>query len=152
TEDDVAPMWVGTQNNLTFRGLSPRLESRTSADPFTNPPRAGMRDPQTGQVWADGEPGNYINPGPPAAPPGKQQPAISPPSGPTDWSGGGKPQPQPQPTPPPQPQSELNQPRAQVQAMAASAESSSGLSPRIGPQPMRLSVKPGQEKLWTIVG
>src|SRR5205085_6837026 len=34
TEDDVAPMWVGTQNNLTFRGVSPRIESRTSGDPF----------------------------------------------------------------------------------------------------------------------
>src|SRR5207244_4448248 len=25
-------------------------------------------------------------------------------------------------------------------------------SPRMGPQPMRLSVKPGEEKLWTLVG
>ena len=24
TEDDLAPMWVGTQSNLSFRGLSPR--------------------------------------------------------------------------------------------------------------------------------
>src|SRR5947207_12150072 len=28
----------------------------------------------------------------------------------------------------------------------------SGLSPRIGPQPMRLSIKPGEEKLWELVG
>ncbi|MFZ2492247.1 MAG: secretin N-terminal domain-containing protein, partial [Thermoanaerobaculia bacterium] len=26
TEDDVAPMWVGTINNLSFRGVSPRME------------------------------------------------------------------------------------------------------------------------------
>src|SRR5205814_4165229 len=38
TEDDVAPMWVGTQNNLTFRGVSPRIESQSSVDPFTAPP------------------------------------------------------------------------------------------------------------------
>ncbi|HEX6159318.1 MAG TPA: secretin N-terminal domain-containing protein, partial [Thermoanaerobaculia bacterium] len=25
TEDDLAPMWVGTTNNLTFRGVSPRI-------------------------------------------------------------------------------------------------------------------------------
>ena len=30
-----APMWVGTQNNLSFRGLSPKIESRTNNDPFT---------------------------------------------------------------------------------------------------------------------
>src|SRR5207247_5999881 len=26
------------------------------------------------------------------------------------------------------------------------------LTPRMGPQPMRLNVKPGEEKIWTIVG
>jgi general secretion pathway protein D len=153
TEDDLAPMWVGTQNNLTFRGLSPRLESRTSVDPFTNPPRAGQRDPQTGLVWADGEPGNYINPAPPAAPPGgRQQPVITPPSGPNDLFRG-RPQPTPPATPPPQPQPEglNNQPQTQSQSLAVIAEPS-GLNPRMGPQPMRLSMSPGQEKLWTIVG
>ncbi|HEX2224659.1 MAG TPA: cohesin domain-containing protein [Thermoanaerobaculia bacterium] len=27
TEDDLAPIWVGTENNITFRGGSPRVES-----------------------------------------------------------------------------------------------------------------------------
>lgn len=152
TEDDVAPMWVGTQNNLTFRGLSPRLESRTAVDPFTNPPRAGQRDPNTGLVWADGEPGNYINPGPPAAPPGsRQQPVITPPSGPNDLFRGRQPQPTPPPTPPPPPQPEGLNNQPQSQSLAVIAEPSR-LNPRIGPQPMRLSMSPGQEKLWTIVG
>src|SRR5262249_46739294 len=35
TDEDLAPMWVGTQNNITFRGISPRLESRVDTDPFT---------------------------------------------------------------------------------------------------------------------
>jgi general secretion pathway protein D len=151
TEDDVAPMWVGTQNNLTFRGLSPRLESRSGVDPFTNPPRAGQRDPNTGLVWADGEPGNYINPGPPSAPPGSRpQPVITPPSGPNDLFRG-RPQPTPPPTPPPQPQPEGLNNQPQSQSLAVVAEPS-GLNPRIGPQPMRLSMSPGQEKLWSIVG
>ncbi len=154
TEDDVAPMWVGTQNNLTFRGLSPRLESRTAADPFTSPARAGQRDPNTGLVWADGEPGNYVNPAPAAPPGARQQPVITPPTGPNDLFRG-RPQPQPVPPPPPTPQPQqegaVNEPQAQVQALVVSTESN-GLSPRMGPQPMRLNVKPGEEKIWTIVG
>ncbi len=38
TEDDLAPMWVGTQSNLSFRGLSPRLESQSAIDPFAPRP------------------------------------------------------------------------------------------------------------------
>ena len=163
TEDDVAPMWVGTQNNLTFRGLSPRLESRTGFDPFTNPPRAGQRDPQTGLVWADGEPGNYINSAPPTAAPGGRAGTTPQGTAPSDPFRTPPPQPPPQRPPVPQsPQSEgaaNNQPQTQSPAMAVAAEMvaspqppASGLNPRIGPQPMRLSVKPGEEKLWDIVG
>ena len=36
TDEDVAPMWVGTGANLTFRGTSPRIESQNgSGDPFS---------------------------------------------------------------------------------------------------------------------
>ena len=148
TEDDLAPMWVGTQNNLTFRGLSPRLESRTNADPFTNPPRAGQRDPVTGQIWADGEPGNYIQ-ATPAAPPGSRQPVL-PPAGTAPSDPFRRQQPVPQP-PPPQPQSEnVNKPQAESVAVAVT--DASNLTPRIGPQPMRLSIKPGQALNWAIVG
>ncbi|HEX7808905.1 MAG TPA: secretin N-terminal domain-containing protein, partial [Thermoanaerobaculia bacterium] len=37
TEEDLAPMWVGTGNNLTFRGVSPRIESQSGTDPFVAP-------------------------------------------------------------------------------------------------------------------
>src|SRR5262249_24059291 len=113
-------------------------------------------DPQTGLVWADGEPGNYINPTPAAPPGGRQQLLPAPGTAPNDPFRG-RPQPQPQPTPPPKPQSHgsLNTPQTErAAAMVGPVDSAdpSGLNPRIGPQPMRLSVAPGQEKLWTIVG
>jgi general secretion pathway protein D len=45
TEDDEAPMWVGTTNNLTFRGVSPRIESQAPGDPFM--PRIPANLPQS---------------------------------------------------------------------------------------------------------
>src|SRR5690606_34490073 len=33
TEDDLLPIWVGTEQNMTFRGGSPRVESETTG-PF----------------------------------------------------------------------------------------------------------------------
>lgn len=59
TDEDLAPMWVGTGNNLTFRGVSPRIESQNgSGDPFVQP----VRNPAGLQLSSDGEPGNYIIP------------------------------------------------------------------------------------------
>jgi general secretion pathway protein D len=144
TEDDLAPMWVGTQNNLTFRGLSPRLESRTSVDPFTRGGQAGgARDPNTGlPLSSDGEPGNVIQPE------GNiQRPLLPTPGGNAPADPFRRQQPQPTPPPQPPPQSRI---RSQSDEMVA--EEQSGLNPRLGPQPMRLSVKPGEEKIWNIVG
>lgn len=80
TEDDVAPMWVGTTNNLTFRGVSPRIESQNGGDPFIPPARSsasygvnsggGAYSTENNSTTAtsqyqlspDGEPGNYIIP------------------------------------------------------------------------------------------
>jgi hypothetical protein len=67
---------VGTGNNLTFRGVSPRIESQNGAgDPFqsnrTDVNPAGL------QLSSDGEPGNYVVPE------------------------GSEPQPAPMPAPPP---------------------------------------------------
>ena len=101
TEDDLAPMWVGTQSNLSFRGLSPRIESRSAIDPFA--PRSSV---QYTPVSTGGEPVNALRPVVPPTPP------------PT------------QPNPP------------QVQMIA----------PRISPQPSSLSFKPGEEKVWNVVG
>jgi general secretion pathway protein D len=151
TEDDLAPMWVGTTNNLTFRGLSPRLESRTNVDPFSG------RDPNAGlQLAPDGEPGNYIRPDPqnPQTPP-TTRPVLAPPGQlPND------PFRRPQPAPPAQPpanQPPVPVPQSNVRGQAVPEtvtvnDGQSDLTPRIGPQPMRLSVKPGEEKTWTIVG
>jgi general secretion pathway protein D len=147
TEDDMAPMWVGTQSNLSFRGLSPRLESQSTADPFTARStqqfNAGTLDPD----------GNPIPAGNLAVPQG---------SGPNDPFRGRTPNAPPTnpatppPAPTPQPQSQLSNPAngtavAQSIAVVTPAENT-GLSPRVQPQPMRLSFKPGEEKLWNVVG
>lgn len=144
TEDDLAPMWVGTTNNLTFRGLSPRLESRTAADPFSRGNTAAGRDPNTGLMLSpDGEPGNVIQ-----EPQGR--PGVVPPGGaPNDPFR----RPQPVQPPPPQPQSQGVRGQAVVlEGSGTVSDDSAALSPRMAPQPMRLSVKPGEEKTWTIVG
>ena len=139
TEDDLAPMWVGTQSNLSFRGLSPRLESQSTADPFT---ARSTQQFSTGSVDPDGNP---IPPSNMAAP--NVRPPNAPPSNPA--------------SPPPSsqlPQSQLTTPATGGTAVAESviagnnSTDNSGLSPRIQPQPMRLSFKPGEEKVWNVVG
>ena len=34
SEDDLLPVWVGTEQNITFRGGSPRIESEVESGPF----------------------------------------------------------------------------------------------------------------------
>ena len=137
TDDDLAPLWVGTQSNMSFRGLSPRLESQSGTDPFA--PRATdqftPRAPATGvRVTPDGEAG-LVRPVAPMVPPTPSG------SAPTDPFRTPQPVPAPQPNPP-RPQSEL----------FIDGSGSSGLSPRISPQPVKLSVKPGEVKNWVVVG
>lgn len=149
TEDDLAPMWVGTQSNLSFRGLSPRLESQSTADPFT--PRSTQQF-NAGSVDGDGNPipsTNIVIPqGTPPNDPFKGRSQNSAPTNPNPM--------------PPQPQSQLSTPSTGTvvaqSAMAGNvvadnaAADNTGLSPRIQPQPMRLSFKPGEEKMWNVVG
>jgi hypothetical protein len=137
TEDDLAPMWVGTQSNLSFRGLSPRLESHSPIDPFA--PRSssqfGGRDPNTGlQLAPDGEPGNVIRP--------ETVPATPPPGG----TAPANPFRQPPPPTVKPPGSAQNKSESSP-VMAASA-----MTPRISPQPMKLTFKPGEEKMWNVIG
>jgi general secretion pathway protein D len=175
TEDDLAPMWVGTTNNLTFRGVSPRIESQAGIDPFNAP----AANPRNLQQSADGEPGNFIVPeGTPAQP-------VAPPvgAGPTDPFR--RPQPQPQPTTPPattpanppQGQQNTTTPPASIwrqnppgtsssldngsssamKVAAASADAQADiaalrLAPRIAPQPASMKLGPGESKLWNLVG
>ncbi|MDQ6803051.1 MAG: hypothetical protein M3041_19790 [Acidobacteriota bacterium] len=125
TEDDLAPMWVGTQSNLSFRGLSPRIESQSAIDPFA--PRSAAqfgRDAATGLPLTGVEPGKVMRPvtpaqGTPPSTPFPQQPPVQPP-------------------PVLKQQSNNNLDRS--------------IAPRISPQPARLSFKPGEEKLWSVVG
>jgi general secretion pathway protein D len=149
TEDDMAPMWVGTQSNLSFRGLSPRLESQSTADPFT------ARSTQQFNATTDGDgnpipPANRITPG---AGPNDPFRGRTPNSAPTNPNAPPNP---PQPQPQTQPQSQLSPTSGTLVAESAMANTSmsdnTGLSPRIQPQPMRLAFKPGEEKMWNVVG
>jgi hypothetical protein len=137
TDEDVAPMWVGTQNNITFRGVSPRLESQASVDPFT-PRAAGQFEADTttdGRVTA---PTSTAAPIPGSAP---NNPFA---------------RPNPNPTPPgPQGSNDLpqqpNQPSTKELMATAAASPQLSASPRIAAQPAKISLKPGEERLWPLV-
>jgi general secretion pathway protein D len=144
TDDDVAPMWVGTTNNLTFRGVTPRIESQSGVDPFTQtrpaPPAAPFQI-QGGQI---------VPTAPPQAAPAQAQPqpGFTPPQGsaPSDPF-----RPNPQVQPRPQPQSDLGSEPA-VALAAAISDADLRFAPRISPQPASLAIGPGEQKLWTVVG
>jgi general secretion pathway protein D len=146
TEDDLAPMWVGTQSNLSFRGLSPRLESQSTADPFS--PRSAQQF-NAGNVDPDGNPipSSNMVPTPGTAPsdPFRRTP-NSPPANPAA----------PPQSQRPLPQSQIGKPATGTvvaQSMAAAdTTDTTGLAPRIQPQPMHLAFKPGEEKTWDVVG
>ncbi|HEY4640651.1 MAG TPA: hypothetical protein VII75_04855 [Thermoanaerobaculia bacterium] len=170
TDDDMAPMWVGTQNNLSFRGVSPRIESQAgSGDPFSVPvaPQNVGR-----QLAPDGEPGNYIIPD--ANNPATARPAGRPGvqgSAPADIFNKAPQNPQ-NPPPPPQPQNpELGSldtnpttpasTTAKLGAVTTSVEKADDgqpsmaalrLAPRIAPQPVSINLKPGEEKVWNVIG
>ncbi|HEV7922542.1 MAG TPA: secretin N-terminal domain-containing protein [Thermoanaerobaculia bacterium] len=156
TEDDVAPMWVGTTNNLTFRGVSPRIESQAGVDPFTatsaaqfsnNPP-----NPQNLPL-ADSEPGNFVQQQSPNGGSSSRPGTVQGGTAPTDIFN--KPAPNNDTPPPvPEPQVQLDTTKSPVKsaAMTLSAAATSRLSPRIGAQPVTLPIKPGEEKLWNVVG
>ena len=143
TEDDVAPMWVGTTNNLTFRGVTPRIESQSGADPFTTTRPAAPAAPfaiQGGTLVPGGTP--VAPPEPPAQ---QQNPGFAPPQG------GGPNDPfRPPPPTPPQPQSSLDTARAVTAAVTS--EAALRYAPRISPQPTMLGLGPGEQKIWTVVG
>jgi len=46
TEEDLVPIWVGTENNVSFSGLNTRLESpNATGSPFDAAPAGGTRQP-----------------------------------------------------------------------------------------------------------
>ena len=131
TADDLAPMWVGTQNNMTFRGMSPRVESRSAVDPFNSFPRTqadGVEDPAAQQQLVD----------PNVPPPAPQQiPTGAPPADPFAPN-------RPVQPPPPVPQQQDEQLNQQMPNWQG--------TPRIGLQPAIMEGRPGQEALWRLVG
>jgi len=147
TEDDMAPMWVGTQSNLSFRGLSPRLESQSTADPFS--PRSAQQF-SAGNVDADGNPipssNMVVTPGSAPTDPFRRPPNTAP-------TNPNAPPPQPQSQ---TPQSQLVNPAngtAVAQSIAVvDTTDTAGLAPRMQPQPMHMAFKPGEEKMWDVVG
>ena len=153
TEEDLAPMWVGTGTNLTFRGTSPRIESQGAfVDPFT-PSRSeqqfnGRPNP------SDSEPGNYINPegGTPASQPMQQPGQGTAPSDPFKQERPPQPTPTPNPNqPPPEPQALKNVGTSLV-ATSEPDMAALRLAPRIAPQPATIQLGPGETKVWNIVG
>lgn len=138
SEDDLAPMWVGTQNNLTFRGLTPRIESRTQTDPFNAFPR-NQQQPQPETAPAAGAPQ-------PAAP--DSSVPLQGGSGPSDPFRQPAPQPQPQPQPPPPPA-----PNPDSLTISVDPGTTSGsVSPRIAVQPAVLSIEAGEEQFVRVIG
>lgn len=180
TEEDLAPMWVGTGNNLTFRGVSPRIESQNGAgDPFTAP--AAQQQFQGMQLSSDGEPGNFV------VPEGSEmlvtpQPDEGMPNDPFRREQPSQPAPQPQNPPdvrrPPASQQQSNNaapssaaPSTETQAVAeapaprpAAAKTATmlatvdpdtaalRLAPRISPQPSTITLGPGETKVWNVIG
>lgn len=154
TEEDVAPMWVGTGNNMTFRGVSPRIESQGGADPFV-PARNDL------QLSEDGEPGNYVVPEAMSTP--IATPATPPGGAPTDVFRRPTQQPQTPPQSPNNPPDVNQTPPDQSSSSSPSSNLRSDdtamkdiaalrLAPRIAPQPASIALGPGESRLWNIIG
>ncbi|HEX7418760.1 MAG TPA: hypothetical protein VF505_02670, partial [Thermoanaerobaculia bacterium] len=161
TEDDLAPMWVGTTNNLTFRGVTPRIESQTSSDPFTpavrGPYQARAQSSPAPALDVDGNP-ITSNAAPNAATPPSSF-APPPGSGPTDPFAKPKPVPQ-SPISDATPgsgsastgASKLTIASTSIDSQTLSDDAAMRLAPRISPQPSTLTLKAGQKTTWTVVG
>jgi general secretion pathway protein D len=134
TEEDLAPMWVATQSNMTFRGASPRLESRSPGDPFAPP--AGDQFGGPAPVPAPG-----MSEAPLEEPPMPGVPMLPPGTGPTDAFREVTPAPQPRV---PRPPTRVNE--------DAKLAPDGGTIPRVAVQPVHLKATAGEIATWRIVG
>ncbi len=121
TEEDVTPVYVGTDQNISYQG-APRVESPAGGGPFEfqrRQPPAPARQPQQAQ--------------PPAGPPAQN---LAPSGMPTNPFA-----PPPQPTPPPQPQ-----PQGASLGAASSFEAASATAaaPVYDLDPPTATLKPGE--------
>lgn len=139
TEEDLAPMWVGTGTNLTFRGVSPRIESQTGADPFVPGRSEQQFNPATaaGRPMTNGEQPVYVPP-PTAMPQG---------TAPTDPF-------RRQPPPPANnpPDASVERPPVSQHAYVEPDTGTLRFAPRIAPQPSTITLSPGESRVWNIVG
>jgi len=96
TEQDLLPIWVGTESNMTFRGGSPQLESRAEG-PFDEQPtfddeaeQERRRLQRQQQQEEQGEPETEPEPTPPVdlAPGGAPTNPFAPPPSPTEQEEG----------------------------------------------------------------
>jgi general secretion pathway protein D len=153
TEEDLAPMWVGTGTNLTFRGVSPRIESQGAvSDPFSSRYEQQNAATAAGMVpSSDGEPGNYIMP---EGTQGRPVPQVPPNQGTAPNDPFQKPPPPNPNQPPPEPEARLGAKPKTMAAMESSMSDTAALrlAPRIAPQPASISVGPGETKVWNIIG
>lgn len=143
TEDDLRPMWVGTSNNMTFRGLTPRMESRANGDPFSTPEASPQF--QHRPAPGDDSPVPLVNP---------PRPVEEPPA------------PEEEPVPQSNKQSydpfaSSDEDRTALSAAARFAAEEdgdepvvdrSGLTPRIAAQPSSMSLSPNDVAVWSLVG
>ncbi|HUP66515.1 MAG TPA: secretin N-terminal domain-containing protein [Thermoanaerobaculia bacterium] len=147
TDEDLAPMWVGTGANMTFRGVSPRIESQSNGDPFTAPaqfttppppPDANAPGQPMVNVPTGGAPTDIFAPRtrPQPMPPTQTQPPPPPPN------------PNPQAFPPGHAKSSLDHGDSSASVVSASMRG----TPRIAPQPMGLDISPGETRRWTLAG
>ncbi len=140
TAEDLVPMWVGTQNNLSFRGMSPRIESRgEGGDPFTSFPRQQPPPQQTPQPLGDqntpGSPSNVQQGGAPSNPF-----ATPPPPQPRPFVGVAPPGTNPPPD------------DGEKRYVVSEDPVATGSSPRIGMEPTKLPIAFGGEQSWRVVG
>ncbi|HEY0155757.1 MAG TPA: secretin N-terminal domain-containing protein [Thermoanaerobaculia bacterium] len=171
TEEDLAPMWVGTGNNLTFRGVSPRIESQNGGgDPFVAP--AAEQQFNNMRLSSDGEPGNYVIGTEGATTPTTTTPAPprAMPTDPFNRPPANQPPPDEEGQQPPDADMTSSQSRrppvsqdAELAAVAAALESRPvesaaaetarlRLAPRIAPQPSSISLGAGDTAVWNIIG
>ena len=164
TEEDLQPIWVGTEANITFRGGSPRVESEVEGPFDTNEgtpeeiqdairrrlqrlPR-GLRPGEGGEE--EGEPATPEQAPPPPPPGGVNLVPVTPPSNifrqPTPPAN----PPQPQEETPPPPTGLVSRVPASgtaslaVQALPAAYQASASPAAAVAAAPVRLWLAPGR--------
>jgi general secretion pathway protein D len=140
TAEDLAPMWVGTGSNLTFRGMTPRIESQAgNGDPFT---------PGRSEEMFNNTPVPPPPPEPAQTQPQGYQPGVG--TGPRDPFNTRPTQPPPVDNNPPD--AAVRPPASSQMAIVEPDTGALRLAPRLAVQPAAIQVGPGESRLWKLVG